>query len=50
MTNKSRRTLHTKPRLQVANTEYGDLNVSIYTYVRYLNQLGLNANYTGRVR
>lgn len=31
---------------KVANTEYGDLNVSIYTYVRYLNQLGLDANYT----
>jgi len=31
---------------KVANTEYGDLNVSIYTYVRYLNQLGLNATYT----
>jgi len=31
---------------KVANTEYGDLNVSIYTYVRYLNQLGLNPTYT----
>lgn len=31
---------------KVANTEYGDLNVSIYTYVRYLNQLGLDENYT----
>lgn len=31
---------------RLANTEYGDLNVSIYTYVRYLNQLGLNENYT----
>jgi len=30
---------------RLANTEYGDLNVSIYTYVRYLNQLGLDANY-----
>jgi hypothetical protein len=30
---------------RLANTEYGDLNVSIYTYVRYLNQLGLNENY-----
>ena len=30
---------------KVVNTEYGDLNVSIYTYARYLNQLGLNANY-----
>jgi len=31
---------------KVANTEYGDLNVSIYTYVRYLNQLGLDSTYT----
>lgn len=31
---------------KVANTEYGDLNISIYTYVRYLNQLGLNSSYT----
>ena len=31
---------------KVVNTEYGDLNVSIYTYARYLNQLGLNSNYT----
>jgi len=31
---------------KLANTEYGDLNVSIYTYVRYLNQLGLNSTYT----
>ena len=30
---------------KLANTEYGDLNVSIYSYVRYLNQLGLNENY-----
>jgi len=30
---------------RLANTEYGDLNVSIYTYVRYLNQLGLNDSY-----
>ena len=30
---------------RLANTEYGDLNVSIYSYVRYLNQLGLNENY-----
>ncbi|HEX6648376.1 MAG TPA: hypothetical protein VF075_02510 [Pyrinomonadaceae bacterium] len=30
---------------KVANTEYGDLNVSIYTYVRYLNQLGLDSSY-----
>ncbi|HEX8815870.1 MAG TPA: hypothetical protein VF753_10255 [Terriglobales bacterium] len=31
---------------KVADTEYGDLNVSIYTYIRYLNQLGLNSSYT----
>ena len=30
---------------RVANTEYGDLNISIYTYVRYLNQLGLDSSY-----
>ena len=30
---------------RLANTEYGDLNVSIYSYVRYLNQLGLDENY-----
>lgn len=31
---------------KVANTEYGDLSISIYTYARYLNQLGLASNYT----
>ena len=31
---------------RLANTEYGDLNLSIYSYVRYLNQLGLNSSYT----
>lgn len=31
---------------KVVNTEYGDMNISIYTYVRYLNQLGLDSNYT----
>jgi hypothetical protein len=31
---------------KLANTEYGDLSVSIYTYARYLNQLGLNGSYT----
>jgi hypothetical protein len=31
---------------KVADTEYGDLNISIYTYVRYLNQLGLDPIYT----
>jgi hypothetical protein len=31
---------------KLANTEYGDVNLSIYTYVRYLNQLGLDPTYT----
>ena len=31
---------------KLADTEYGDLNLSIYTYVRYLNQLGLDPTYT----
>ena len=31
---------------KVADTEYGDLSVSIYSYGRYLNQLGLNSTYT----
>ena len=31
---------------KVVNTEYGDMNVSIYTYVRYLNQLGLDSTFT----
>jgi hypothetical protein len=31
---------------KVVNTEYGDMNVSIYSYVRYLNQLGLDNDYT----
>jgi hypothetical protein len=31
---------------KLANTEYGDLSVSIYTYARYLNQLGINSSYT----
>jgi hypothetical protein len=31
---------------KLANTEYGDLSLSIYTYVRYLNQLGLDPTYT----
>ena len=30
---------------KLANTEYGDLNLSIYTYARYLNQQGLNSTY-----
>ena len=31
---------------QIVNTEYGDVNLSIYTYARYLNQLGLDGSYT----
>jgi hypothetical protein len=31
---------------KIANTEYGDLSLSIYTYARYLNQLGLKSTYT----
>jgi hypothetical protein len=30
---------------KLADTEYGDMNVSIYSYVRYLNQLGLDPTY-----
>ena len=30
---------------KVANTEQGDLSISLYTYVRYLNQLGLSSTY-----
>jgi hypothetical protein len=30
----------------VANTDKGDMRVAIYTYVRYLNQLGLDPTYT----
>jgi hypothetical protein len=31
---------------KVANTDQGDLNVAIYTYVRYLNQMDLDPTYT----
>ena len=31
---------------KVANTELGDMSVSIYTYVRYLNQKNLAPTYT----
>ena len=31
---------------KLANTEHGDLSLSIYTYVRYLNQRALNSTYT----
>jgi len=31
---------------KVANTEYGDLSISLYTYARYLNQRNLDPTYT----
>jgi len=31
---------------KVADTPYGDMNISIYSYVRYLNQLALDPTYT----
>jgi hypothetical protein len=31
---------------KVANTDQGDMNIAIYTYVRYLNQKGLDPWYT----
>jgi len=31
---------------KVANTEYGDMSISLYTYGRYLNQLGITSQYT----
>jgi hypothetical protein len=31
---------------KLVNTEYGDMSVSIYTYVRYLNQRALDPTYT----
>jgi len=31
---------------KVANTDRGDLSISVYSYGRYLNQLGLDAKYT----
>ena len=31
---------------KIVNTEWGDVNLSIYTYGRYLNQLGLDSTYT----
>ena len=31
---------------KVANTDRGDLSISIYSYARYLNQLGLDSTYT----
>jgi hypothetical protein len=31
---------------KVANTDQGDMNIALYTYVRYLNQKGLDPHYT----
>ena len=31
---------------KIADTEHGDLNVKLFTYIRYLNQLGLDDSYT----
>jgi hypothetical protein len=31
---------------KVANTDRGDMSISLYSYARYLNQLGLDAAYT----
>ena len=31
---------------KVANTDRGDMSISIYSYARYLNQLGLDSTYT----
>jgi hypothetical protein len=31
---------------KLVDTKYGDVNLSIYAYVRYLNQLGLDGSYT----
>jgi hypothetical protein len=31
---------------KIVNTEYGDLNFKVYSYIRYLNQQGLNATST----
>jgi hypothetical protein len=31
---------------KVANTEHGDLSISIYSYARYLNQLALDSTFT----
>jgi len=31
---------------KVADTPYGDLNISVYSYARYLNQRAVNATYT----
>jgi hypothetical protein len=37
-----------KPMLgtKVANTKFGDVNIRIYAYVRYLNQMAIDSNYT----
>lgn len=35
-----------KTGFKLFHSEYGDVNLKIYSYVRYLNQKGLNAHYT----
>ena len=32
--------------LKVVNTDIGDINIALYTYLRYLNQQGLDSSYT----
>lgn len=31
---------------KIANTKFGDVNLRIYAYVRYLNQIGIDSSYT----
>jgi hypothetical protein len=31
---------------KIANTKFGDVNLRIYAYVRYLNQMGIDSSYT----
>jgi hypothetical protein len=31
---------------KIANTKYGDVNIRLYAYVRYLNQIGIDSSYT----
>jgi hypothetical protein len=37
--------VHAQSRVQAGQYRYGDLSVSIYSYARYLNQLGLDPTY-----
>ena len=38
--------LHAQLGFKLAKTEHGDLNISIYSYARYLNQRALEPTYT----